>query len=389
MDESLINWINEHLNDDPLKLRLKYRGEDYDNAITQIECRKKTAKKLHKTIQNKGFYFPSSLSAEQSTSDDIADIHASLISHGKKVIDLTSGLGIDVFHIAPKASHVTAIEINETTANALSHNARVLGLENISVVNTNCIDYIANCTETYDCAYIDPARRGEKGERTYALHDCSPNVVEMLPAIKKMCRHLIIKMSPMLDITNTIRELHEGVKKILVIGTKAECKELVAVIDFNYSGDYTIEAHTVGLPVISFKREEETNAIVSYSTPSQGAYLIEPHPVIMKAAPIKLISERFHAHKLHANTHLYISETPIDNSIGESYKIIEVIPWASSALKKVSAKYPQINVAVRNLGISADALKKKLKVKDGGNLRLMGVTMQNNEKALIILEPIN
>ena len=235
LNEDITKWIEEHRNDDTTKLRLSCRKKEdasiYEFAIMQIECRKKASKKLYNTLQSPYFIFPTALSAEQCTSDELADFHASLINEGETILDMTAGLGIDAFHLAQKAKHVTAIDLDSDVSNALSINAEILGRTNFTAINADSVEYLKNTTEHFDTIFIDPARRGDGGKRLFALADCQPNIVELLDCVKAHCNKLIVKASPMLDATQVLRELPETTD-LYAIGTRQECKEIVAVVDF-------------------------------------------------------------------------------------------------------------------------------------------------------------
>ena len=150
------------------------------------------------------------------------------------MVDLTCGLGIDVYHFAQGAKSITAVERNLDIAQAVMYNAGILGFSNINVQNTDCCEFIRNTERHFDVAFIDPARRGNSGKRLFALSDCEPNVTAILDDIKEKCDKLIIKASPMLDISQVIRDL-PGVTEIYAIGTPQECKEIVAIVDFKSS----------------------------------------------------------------------------------------------------------------------------------------------------------
>ncbi len=394
ISDDILRWIDEHRNEDVVKLRLRYHKlmtPELDFAILQIECRKKAAKKLSETLSNQRFMFPTALSSEQCTSDLLAKYHATLIRQGDRVIDLTSGLGIDVFHMASIASHVTAVEMSPNVADAIEYNAGVLGFENIDAVNADCRYFINATTERFDIAFIDPARRGEGGKRLFALADCEPDITSMLGDISRKCDKLIVKASPMLDVSQVLREL-PGTSDVYIIGTHRECKEIVVVANFNESVNETrIHAVTMqGESVFSldYTLSEEVNAAAEYAMPLAGAYLYEPYPALMKAAPVKLLSERYGVGKLHQNTHLYVSTEIIEDFLGEIFSIEEIIPFSSKEIKVFKEKYPQINVATRNFILSADELKKKLKVKDGGYKRVFGCTTSDGQRVLIVASPI-
>ena len=391
LSEDIIKWIDEHRNDDTTKLRLSCRKKDdasiYKYAIMQIECRKKAAKKLHNTLKSPHFIFPTTLSAEQCTSDDLAEFHSILINEGETILDMTSGLGIDAFHLAQKAKHVTAIDLNENVAQALSINAKALNITNFTGINADSVEYLKNSTEHFDTIFIDPARRGDGGKRLFALSDCQPNVVELLELIKQHCNKLIVKASPMLDATQVLRELPDTTD-LYAIGTRQECKELVAVIDFNNHEEApTLHCITEQID-FTFTHETEANAMVQYGNITEDMYIYEPYPAVMKMQPSKTVSQHYNAIKLHQHTHLYASIDKIADFPGDCYKIERIYPFSSRTIKEITKDFPRANVAVRNFILSADELRKRLKIKDDNKYRLYGVTVANGDRLLIVSTPV-
>jgi SAM-dependent methyltransferase len=391
LSDNIIKWIEEHRNDDTTKLRLSYRkkydASIYEYAIMQIECRKKAAKKLHNTLKSPHFIFPTTLSAEQCTSDDLAEFHSTLINDGETILDMTAGLGVDAFHLAQKAKYVTAIDLNEDVAEALSINAKALNITNFTGINADSVEYLKNSTKHFDTIFIDPARRGDGGKRLFALSDCQPNVVEVLDLIKRHCDKLIIKASPMLDATQMLRELPETTD-LYAIGTRQECKELVAVVDFkNPKATPTLHCITNQCD-FAYNHDVEVDAVAQYGNILDMKYIYEPYPAVMKMQPIKTLSEFFNAIKLHQNTHLYASNEIITNFPGDCYKIERIYPFSSRTLKEVAKEYPRANVAVRNFVLSADELRKRLKIKDDNKYRLYGVTSSNDYRILIVSTPV-
>lgn len=391
LSENIIKWIEEHRDCDTNKLRLSCRKKEdasvFEFAIMQIECRKKASKKLNYTLQSPNFIFPTNLSAEQCTSDELAEFHATLIDEGETILDMTAGLGIDAFHLAQKAKHVTAIDLNEDVAQALSINAMALNIDNFTAINADSVDYLKNNSEHFDTIFIDPARRGDGGKRLFALADCQPNVVELLDIIKQHCDKLIVKASPMLDATQVLREL-PNCSDLYAIGTRQECKELVAVIDFK-KPKYTPTLHCItGGNEFSYTQTIESNSIIKYGNISEEMFLYEPHPAVMKMQPIKTLSERFNTIKLHQNTHIYVSAKIITDFPGDCYKINKIYPFSSRIIKNVAKDYPRANIAVRNFIMSADELRKRLKIKDDNKYRLYGVTISNGERLLIVTSKI-
>ena len=389
LSPDFFQWIDAHAADDVAKLRLKY-GRERAFEILQIECRRKYAAKLDDTLgRNAEFIFPTALSGEQSTSDALAHYHSTLVGEGKRVVDLTAGLGIDALALARKVGrtgHVVAVERDEAVADALRHNAAKY--ENIEVINSDCrtlIDIWAREGMRFDVVFIDPARRAADGGRVYALDQCEPDVVEMLPLLRKIADRLIIKASPMLDISHTLSLLPDA-GQMIVLGTPLECKELDAICDFDRkpADDTEIKAVTIGAGihnVFHFTRQAEAAAEASYGVPMAGGYVYDPYPAVMKAAPFKLLC-RDGIKALGPNTHLWYSEEPVEGFPGRTYKVEEVLPYMSKHIKRYAARYPKVSVTARNFDVAADVLRTKLKVKDGP-ARLFAVNAFNGQKLLI------
>lgn len=379
-------WVAEHAGDDPTSLRLRYAGKYpwIADAINQIECRKRTAKKLPVELACPVFYFPTLLSAEQSTGDILADMHASLIPSGSHVLDMTCGLGIDVLHASVKAKNVIGIDIAPEVAEALAYNSVALGHDNVTAVCADCCDYLHDhADKTWDIIFIDPARRGDKGQRIFRLSDCHPDVTGMLTDMLAVAPRVIVKASPMLDVTQTLRDL-PGCSALYATGSATECKELVAVIDRDFNGETILCSWTPALR-FRFTIEQEAAASATIGEPVAGGYLYEPNPTTMKMAPFKLLSQHFGLDKLSNNTHLYCSSDPVDGFPGERLYIEKVLPYSSGNIKRLARDYPVINVGVRNFGIAADVLRKKLRVKDGGDMRLIATTTASGDKIMLIL----
>lgn len=391
--EQFWQWVESHAQDDPIKLRLgasKWSEPWIGEAINQVQRRKRSAKKLPKLLDNTRVFIPTDLSTEQSTSEALAEYHASLIDDGDTVVDLTAGLGVDAMAIAHRAKCVTAIERDPIIAEAMAYNAHIQDIDNIQVVNANCEDWLQRaCVDgvSVDVCYIDPARRGDSGQRVYGLDDCSPNVITLLPSIKRICKTLIVKMSPMLDITATLRTL-PGTCRIISLGTPTECKELIAVVDFHESAaNPRVEAVTVknngDISIFSFTREDEAVAQTQIVMPKAGDYLYIPYPAVMKAGGLKVLSQRYGLLKPDANTQLFYTAETLPDFPGQRLNIVEVLPYASSVIKRLNRRYPTAMVGERNMGIASDVLRRKLAVREGDGARIIGFSA-GRERYLLI-----
>lgn len=396
-DKEFWDWVNRHINDDPIKLRLKFSGSAeasvYDAAIRQIECRKRYGKKLALTLSEAPhFYFPTKLSGEQSTSDYLAKFHSELVIAGEPLIDLTSGLGIDVFHCCKVCPEATAVERNEDLAEALRYNVSELNLDVVKVTCEDCRSIVEKAENRFATAFIDPARRGMDGGRVFSLADCEPDIVAMLPGLARICSRLIIKMSPMLDINHT-NSVIGGCSRIISLGSTTECKELIAIKDFDSDNDSpTIEGTTlIADKRIFFKYkqvEEDSAPTPRYSLPNIGDYFYEPYPSVMKLSTNKLLAERYNLIAFHPNCRLYHSPQIAIDFPGEVFRIESVLDFSSKILKHFKRDYPQINVGARNFGMSAEDLRRKLGVRDGGNMRVIGITDSSNTRRMIVVSPL-
>lgn len=305
-----------------------------------------------------------------------------MVKPGARIVDLTCGLGIDAFHLAKQATAVTAIDLDSLVAAAIEPNATALGLSNVTSINADCRDWLKEAQAgSYDVCFIDPARRGDSGQRLYSLHDCHPDVTELLPEIFRVSKRLIVKMSPMLDLDMVIREL-PGVKRIYVLGTTGECKELVADVRADFHGEPEIVVQTVGQPDFVFRRSDSAIAAEFGGEINIGDTVGEPWPTIMKASPRAALSGR----KFHPDTHLWLNPDP--DFPGKRYRIERIEEFSSGNIKRLARQGIEASVAVKNLPISAAELSKRLKVKESAAHRLIGCTVSPARRLLIFLAPL-
>ncbi len=379
-------WIAAHAAGDPLRLRLKY-GRSRALEILQIESRRKYNAKFGQIFSIlPEFVIPNSLSPEQSTSWVLARFHASLVNEGSVVADLTAGMGIDVLAISERAAAVTAIERDDAIASVLAFNFR--NLDKVTVLHDDCRAFITRSLaggKHFGHIFIDPSRRADNGSRLYALSQCSPDVIALLPQLLRLADTVIVKASPMLDITHTLAAL-PATDHIYTVGTTTECKELVCVCSGTHAGTPVLSAvTTAGDRIIrfSFTRAEETAAKARFAAPQTGWYVYDPYPAVMKAAPYSLLGERYGLARLNPNTQLWTSPQLRTDFPGHIFKVEESLPYASRHIKRYAAAHPRISVTARNFDIDAATLRKKLGVSDGPGLRLFAVKGPSSEKLLI------
>lgn len=361
-------------------LRAKGNPQELDK-ILQDECRRRASMKLAATLLSApGFRFPTALSAEQASADGVAEFHASLLNGGEKVVDLTCGLGIDAFHLARQADSVICIDVDPDVASAIEPNARCLGLTNVTAVSADCRDWIEQQSAgSFDVAFIDPARRASDGSRLYSLNQCLPNVCELLPAIRRIANRLIIKASPMLDISRSIEELR-GVTDVYAVGTRQECKELLFDLQFAENRSPRIHAVTIGHEVLTLPEQSQPPVYADGLKP--GDVLGEPWPAVMKIQPRGAMQ----GEQLHPSTLLF--RNPASGFQGNLYEVVRIEPFSSSNLKKLAKEGIRASVATRNFPLSADELRKRLKARENSTMRLMATTITPGRQILIFLRAI-
>jgi 16S rRNA G966 N2-methylase RsmD len=348
----------------------------------QVLSRKKIKNKLPTLFNCNEIIYPSSLSLEQSSSEITANYKAKLVK-GKTFIDLTAGMGIDSLFFAKKFEKGILIERNKELAEINLHNYFVLNQTNVKIaVGIDSIDFINQFNEQFDLIYIDPARRNEQGNKVVSLTEYEPNVVSILDKLFSITTNILIKTSPLLDISKAIAEL-KFVKQVHVISVENECKELVFHLEKDFENEIkisTINFNKKENQVFEYflKAEKESNS--EYSEPLN--YLYEPNASIMKAGAFKTIGQQLGLKKLHQHSHLYTAENLVDNFPGRVFKINAVSKFDKNEIAKIIPEM-KANIAVRNFPISTNEVKKKLGIKDGGDFYLFVTTNIKNEKIVI------
>ena len=361
--KSIQDFILEYSDFDTNKLRLKNIQADFDVAwaIQQIEARKKIRDKLPTWASNMNIVFPSILSTEQCSSELTARYKQNLIIPGDTV-DLTGGLGVDSFFFSQKSDHVVYVEQLAEYCRAAKQNFKNLCADNITVTHDDCINFLQNNDRHFQNIYIDPARRGSCNKRIFAIDECEPNVIELMPILFQCGKRIIIKVSPMVDITAALSLLPD-ISEVHVVSVKNECKELL---------------------LVTFGIKQEKGLPYSTFCKSIKKYLYEPNTSILKAGAYKSIAIEYDIEKLQTNSHLYTSDNYISNFPGRKFEIIETVTFNSKNIKDIKTKYPQTNLSTRNFPLTTAVLQKKLKTKDGGDLYLFATTLSNDNKVLII-----
>ena len=374
-------FIQSNLDINPSELALKknpFSSINYLELINQISAKKKAKDKLPTWFESKNIIYPAKISIEQSSSEITAKYKASLI-HGKKLIDLTGGYGVDDYYFALQFEKVTHCEINVDLSEIVEHNFKVLKQNNITCNIGDSFDTLKNSNEQFDWIYIDPSRRSDLKGKVFLLKDCLPNVPDLLEDYFKYSKNILIKTAPILDITSGINEL-KFVKKIHIVALKNEIKELLWEIEYGFSDEIGISSVNIENERINqFETIYRKDYCPKYSLPKK--YLYEPNSAIMKSGNMDAISEFYSMDKLHQHSHLFTTDEVFDFQ-GRRFQINEVIPFQKDLMKPYQNQ--KMNCTTRNFPLSVEEIKKKFKIKDGGTIFAFFTTNLINEKIVLV-----
>jgi hypothetical protein len=346
-------------------------------VAAQIAGRRKAKDKLPLLYSTSGIVYPPASNLEQSSSEATArfksDILNDLLTPAAATgADITGGLGVDTFFFSQVLKEVVYVERDEVLLQIATHNHRILGSINITYYAETAEDFIAESNRSFNFIYIDPSRKTTSGKKIVTLENSEPDIVKLQVQLFEKAPLLLVKASPLLDIQAGIQQLTH-VKKVYVVSVNNECKEVLFLCERKFSGVPQIEAVNLseGRPAetFMFSLDEERSLQSEFSDPLR--YLYEPNASILKAGAFKTVGNRFGISKIQVNTHLYTADKLIEEFPGRRFIIEELVKPELSVLKKF---FPQgkANVTTRNYPLTAEALKKKSGLKDGGEAFLIG-----------------
>jgi hypothetical protein len=377
---------NESIDEKKLLLAKKeILGISSSELANQIIGRRKAKLKFPSWYQTTSIVYPPSGNLEQSSSEATAKFKAALIQSElidfNLLVDLTGGFGVDTFFLGKLFLEVIHIEPNENLSSITAHNHRLLGTSILHVQQT-AEDFLQTNKKRADLFFIDPSRRSES-KKVFKLADCQPNIAALQDVLFSFSRFILTKASPLLDIQQALREL-KHVTKVAVVSVENECKELLLLQKLGFVGEPFIETINLSndgsvVERFVFTALEERAATVVFSSPLD--YLYEPNVSILKSGAFKLVAKRFGLTKLQANTHLYTSTLLFTDFPGRVFKIEALNP----TLQMLKELLPEgkANVATRNYPLSAQELKKKLKLNDGGGKFVIGFSEERRKSVVI------
>ena len=441
MNDKTREFVAMHRDEDVRELALKAKrvdGLDLPLALDQIAGWQIASKKLPQWASCEGIVYPPHISMEQCSSQFTAQykseitqtllvpsatVHARMSDSAESdtqeaktglrmsdsgesdtlvakraMVDLTGGFGVDFSYLARGFSQATYVERQRHLCELAEHNMAALGLDQARIVCGDGVEYLSQM-DPVDFIYLDPARRDEHGSRTYAIEDCTPNVLELRDLLLAKSRFTLVKLSPMLDWRKAVVDFDGAVREVHIVATGNECKELLLVLGRPAQANARDSVDGTGsyrrLAPHVFCVNDDQRIDYDSATYTQGLriggkplpeaknYLYEPNASIMKAGCFDLVEERFGVTQIGPSSHLFVSEQQIADFPGRGFAIEAVGSMNKKDTKRLLNGMKQANIAVRNFPLTAPQLRKKLKLADGGTVYLFGTTMQGGGHVLL------
>lgn len=403
------DFIHKHAQDDVRRLALKRPDNpnvDLKEALVQIEGYQTARKKLPLWAENPQLVYPPRISMEQCSSETTARYKQLVVRRlvqgldgPLSMADMTGGFGIDFSYLAPLFDRAYYIEQQEILCRIARYNLKILGLKQAEVIHGDGTERMPE-KAPLTLVFIDPARRDRQGKKTVALSDCTPDLTVLQESIRSCSRFCMAKLSPMLDIHQALQEL-KGVSEVHVISVDNECKELLLILTAekenstvgnaateppeNKSSEtciYCINLQKGEQQTFAYTTQEEAGAEAEY-TDQPGTYLYEPNTSLLKAGAYKCLCTRFGVKKLHPNSHLYTSDILQPDFPGRQFRITGSRSFSKQDLKQIAREIPQANITIRNFPSSVQELRKKLKIKEGGDRYLFITTLKNEQHVIL------
>lgn len=379
-------YIDENLESSISNLALQknpFPEIDWKKILNQIETKSKAKVKLPTWFATKQIIYPSKISLEQTSSEITAKYKSRLVS-GETILDASGGFGVDDYYFTQTVKNVYHCEMNQELSSIVSHNFKLLKASNCECYVGDSSALLKKIDQKFDWIYIDPSRRNDNKGKVFMLKDCSPNVPELLNLYLKYSKNILIKTAPILDISAGLSEL-KHVKEIHVVAVNNEVKELLWIIERDYIGQTTVKAVNLNEKnafEFTFKLNSSQNP--TFSMPE--TYLYEPNAAIMKSGGFNEVSYQFSLKKLHIHSHLYTSNKLVSFP-GRVFEIQEIVNYSKSEMLLKLDKQKS-NITVRNFPETVENIRKKWKIKDGGELYSFFTTDLQNNKIVLLCKKI-
>lgn len=391
-------FIREYRERDIRQLALqanRFPDVDMPYALDQIQGWQIARRKLPKWAACDGVIFPPHLSMEQCSSEPTAQYKLNLamewaerVGHASSMTDLTGGFGVDFSFTSCAFAAATYVERNEQLCHIVEHNLPLLGLNNATVVCADAVEYLST-VEPQTMLFLDPARRDEHGAKTVMLADCTPDVVQLLPKLLEKSRFTMLKLSPMLDWHKAVDDLQGTVREVHIVSVGGECKELLLVLSTVVESElkvYCADLSTASDTSSLFVYTPDSSAPVANSKlkTQNSKFVHEPNASIMKAGCFDELAAAYGVSPVSRNSHLFLSDEPVEGFPGRSFVVERVTTMNKGELRKALVGIEKANIATRNFPLTVAELRKRLKIKDGGDVYIFATTTAEGEHLLLI-----
>ena len=389
MNQATLDFIREHAEADVRQLalrKLKNPEVDLMYALEQIAGRQKARIKIPSWAVKDGMIYPPHLSMEQCSSEQTARYKAGIAGKGELFVDLTAGFGVDTAFIAEGFQRVASVERQERLCQIAAQNHKQLGLSQIEVVCGDGIAYLHQMGHA-DLLFIDPARRDAHGGRTYDISDCEPNVLELIGEMTQKADRVMLKLSPMLDWRKAVEDLQSiggrqvFVNEVHILSVANECKELLLIVSRD---EKPLHVYCVNNDDVFDYLAGQLRQPLICSRIALPCFLYEPNASLMKAGCFGEISERYQLAQLDDNSHLFVADREIPDFPGRCFVVEQMTSMNKRELKHALAGIAKANIAVRNFPLSVADLRKRLNIKDGGDVFIFATTVANQGHQLFI-----
>jgi hypothetical protein len=393
INRQTIEFIHRNASADVKTLALKadkYPEVDMKMALIQIEGRQKARQKLPLWASTDGIIYPLHISLEQCSSEVTAAYKAHLVtrllSERENMVDLTGGFGIDCYFIGREFSQVTYVERQSQLCEIATNNFHLLGLDGANIVCGDSVSYLRSMSRV-DLIFIDPARRNENGGRTIAISDCMPDVTQLEELMLTKSRCVMVKLSPMLDWHQVVRELHH-VSEIHIVSVGNECREMIAVLTDEAREEVKVYCVNDAISFEFSSTKENVGPVLADSAafreddPIQR-YLYEPNSSIMKAGCFGLLTEKYDVCALDYNSHLFVADHFIEDFPGRIFVIDKFFSLNKRDVRSCLSDVSHANISVRNFPLTVAELRKRLKLKEGGDCYLFATTLADGRRVII------
>ena len=395
-DEATIRFVKEHREDDVRTLALKARRDDDVDlpwALDQIQGWQTARHKLPSWAKTDGIVYPPHLSMEQCSSEQTAIYKCSIMERlpqecRKTLVDLTGGFGVDFAFMAPLFDQAVYIERQEHLCDTARLNFELLGLKHVRIIHSEA-QSVLNDIDTEPAStllYLDPARRDSNSSRTYAIADCTPNVLELKERLLEVAHHVLIKLSPMLDWHKAVSDLGEHVAEVHIVSVGNECKELLMLLKATHQGEPTV--HCVNDEQSLLYTPSLDAGSLAIATDDDAAYLYEPNGSIMKAGCFGVLTERYPVKALGPDSHLFVSNVEIVDFPGRRFAIKTVTSMNKKELASALKGITRANITVRNFPMTAQQLRQRLRLADGGDCYIFGTTPADGRRFLYLCQKL-